>query len=107
MRGSLTVVDGEHYLELGPAWCRDALPAGAASELDVELVPEGPQVDELAPDLRAALAAEPQARRFFEALATFYRTGFVRWVESAKRPETRANRIAATVEALRAGRKQR
>ena len=110
MRGSVKAVDGAHYLELGPAWCRDALPASGGTaevEVEVELVPEGPQLDELEPDLRAALLAEPPARRFFEALATFYRIGYVRWVEGAKRPETRARRIAQTVEALKAGRKQR
>jgi uncharacterized protein YdeI (YjbR/CyaY-like superfamily) len=41
------------------------------------------------------------------SLATFYRTGYVRWIEEAKRPETRARRIAETVEALAEGKKQR
>jgi uncharacterized protein YdeI (YjbR/CyaY-like superfamily) len=61
----------------------------------------------MAPDLAAALTAAPDARRFFESLATFYRKGFVDWIESAKRPDTRATRIEATVDALRAGRRER
>ena len=60
----------------------------------------------MAPDIAAALTAAPDARRQFESLATFYRNGFVDWIESAKRPETRAKRIADTVAALRAGRRE-
>jgi len=106
VRGALTSVRGEYYLELGPSWCRDAHFADGAS-VEIDLVPEGPQYETLAEDLRDAFEAEPEALRFFEALATFYRQGFVRWIEQAKRPETRARRILETVQALKAGRKQR
>ncbi len=61
----------------------------------------------MADDLADALRAEPVAQRFFESLATFYRKGFVDWVESAKRPDTRAKRIAETVAALKQGRRER
>jgi uncharacterized protein YdeI (YjbR/CyaY-like superfamily) len=53
------------------------------------------------------LETEPDARRFFESLATFYRKGYIRWIEQAKRPETRDRRIAETVAALKAGKRQR
>ena len=107
VRGALTEArDGSYYLELGPSWCRDAHFEDGAS-VEVDLGPEGPQYATLAEDVRAALGAEPQVLRFFESLATFYRQGFVGWIEQAKRPETRARRIAETVEALKAGKKQR
>jgi Bacteriocin-protection, YdeI or OmpD-Associated len=105
VRGALTHRDDAHYLELGPAWCRDA-PFPLDAPLQVTLDPEGPQYETLAADFAAALGAEPAARHFFESLATFYRTGYVRWIEDAKRPDTRARRIAETVDALRAGKKQ-
>jgi hypothetical protein len=74
VRGALTrSVDGD-YLELGPAWCRDA-PFSLDGPLDVTLYPEGPQLETLAEDIAAALRGEADARRFFESLATFYRTG--------------------------------
>lgn len=44
---------------------------------------------------------------YLESLATFYRKGYVRWIEEAKRPETRAKRITETVAALKAGKKER
>ena len=100
VRGKLVLRGRDPYLELGPAWCRS--PGVAAGDrVQVVLEAEGPQLDTLPPDLRAALDADPVARRAFVSLATFYRKGFVRGVEEAKRPETRARRIAETLEALR------
>jgi uncharacterized protein YdeI (YjbR/CyaY-like superfamily) len=61
----------------------------------------------MAPDLAEALEAEPDARRFFESLATYYRKNFVRWIEQSKRPETRAKRIAETIATLKAGKRER
>ena len=94
-------------LVLGPSWCRDAgLEPG--ERVDVTLQPEGPQVDSLAPDVAAALDSRPEARAFFESLATFYRRGYLRWVDATtRRPDVRAARIAEMVELLAAGRKQR
>lgn len=99
--------DGEQYfISLGAAWRRDnGLNVGA--DVTVVLAPEGPQTDTLAADIAAALHAEPAAMEFFEALATFYRNGYIHWIESAKRPETRAAHITETVKLLKAGKKQR
>ena len=105
-RGKLTPRDDAFYMDLGPAWCRDARFA-PDMPVAVSMVPEGPQVAAMAPDVAAALDAEPDARRFFEALPTFYRKNFMRWIDSAKRPETRARRIAETVATLKAGQRER
>ena len=43
----------------------------------------------------------------FDALAYSHQKEWVRWVEEAKKPETRAARIEKTVESLRAGKKAR
>lgn len=106
VRGSLGSDGSQYLLPLGAAWCRDNhLQPGA--EVEVVLSPEGPQTDTLAADIEAALQSEPEAQAFFESLATFYRKGYVRWVEGAKRPETRSARIAELLELLKAGKKQR
>ncbi len=106
VRGRLTDTGEFFQLELGPAWCRDPR-MGPGAEVEVVLGPEGPQLSTMAADLAEALVAAPEARSYFESLATFYRNGFVNWIEAAKRPETRANRIAATIDALRAGKRMR
>jgi hypothetical protein len=105
VRGKLISRSDGYYLDLGPAWCRDASIV-AGMHVAVALGPEGPQLAAMADDIAAALAADSDARRFFESLATFYRKNFIRWIEDAKRPETRARRIADTVAALRAGKRE-
>jgi hypothetical protein len=107
VRGPLHAVDGQYVLEMGPAWCRDPRVAPIGSQVKVELEAEGPQVASMANDLAAAFEAEPEARRFFESLATFYRKNFIRWIDGAKRPETRASRIAETIATLKAGKRER
>jgi hypothetical protein len=106
VRGSLGSDGSQYFLPLGAAWRRDnGVEAGA--EIEVVLAPEGPQADTLAPDVANALESEPQARAFFESLATFYRKGYMRWIEGAKRPETRQARIAEMLSLLKEGKKQR
>jgi hypothetical protein len=106
VRGALGSDGSQYFLPLGAAWGRDnRVEAGA--EVDVLLAPEGPQAGALASDIVAALEREAEARAFFEALATFYRNGYIRWIEGAKRPEVRSARIAEMLSLLKAGKKQR
>jgi Bacteriocin-protection, YdeI or OmpD-Associated len=77
-------------------------------EVTVEIAPEGPQRDDLADDIAAALAADPDAGAFFDSLAQFYRRAYLRWIDATRRrPEQRAERIAEVVRLLRAGTKAR
>ena len=46
------------------------------------------------PDLAAALAANPAAKANFEAFSPSARKGYLYWLNSAKRPETRSTRVA-------------
>ena len=51
---------------------------------------------------------EPEAARFFDGLATFYRKNYLRWIDATRRsPEVRAQRIAELVVLMKAGRKER
>jgi hypothetical protein len=74
----------------------------------VVVSPEGPQAEQLAPDIANALAAHPKARTAFDGLATFYRKAWLRWIDATKRrPEVRAARIAEMVRLVEAGHKAR
>jgi hypothetical protein len=106
IRGSIGSDGAQFFLPVGAAWRRDN-GVDASAQVEVILMPEGPQLDTLAPDILAALDTEPQARVYFESLATFYRNGYIRWIESAKRSETRSSRIAEMMSLLKAGKKQR
>ena len=100
------LADG-HGILLGPAW-RRGCGIGPGRVVDVVLEPEGPQREDLAPDVAAALEASPEAAALFDSLAQFYTRAYLRWIDATKRrPELRAARIAEMVELLKAGQKQR
>ena len=81
---------------------------GVGDEVTVELAPEGPQRGDLADDIAAALAANPDAAAFFDTLAQFYRKAYLRWIDATtRRPDVRSARIAEVVELLAAGIKER
>lgn len=60
---------------------------------------------EVPDDLLAALNANAQAAEFYESLSYTNRKEYAEWVRSAKRPETRVNRITASIEKMLAGKK--
>lgn len=107
LRGVLDRAAPGYMLVLGPAWCRDArLTTG--DQVDVVLVPEGPQRADLPADIVAALDAAPDAGAFFDSLAQFYRNAYLRWIEATKRrPDQRPVRIAEVVRLLQDGQKER
>lgn len=99
--------DGAWVIERGPKSPGAAL-LEEGQEVAVEIWPEGPQVDQLAADIAGALDARPEARAAFEALAQFYRKGWLRWIDATKRrPDLRAKRIAEMLSLLEAGHKSR
>lgn len=107
VRGDVQHVDDGRAFVLGPAWRRDC-GISPGDEVEVVLTAEGPQRDDLAEDVAAALAANPSAGEFFDSLAQFYRNAYLKWIDATKRrPEQRPVRIAEMVELLREGRKQR
>ena len=53
-------------------------------------------VHELPEDLRAALLSDSQALALWEDLTPLARNEWICWVEEAKKPETRENRIGRT-----------
>lgn len=77
--------------------------AGDVLDVEVELDTAVRDV-ELPDDLAAALAEEPEAARFFESLSYSKQSWHTLQVTGAKKPETRAKRVAASVATLREGR---
>jgi hypothetical protein len=84
---------------------RAATGLSGGEEIDVEIVPDDAPREVVVPDdLAVALAAAPEARAFFDGLSYTNRRLYVLWVEEAKKPETRAARVARSVEMLGEGR---
>src|SRR5260370_2027733 len=84
VRGGMEQFSRGYLLQLGPAYRRGA-DLHPGDLVNVMLAPEGPQAGTLAPDIAAALDAEPEAGRFFDGLATFYRKNYLRWIDATKR----------------------
>jgi hypothetical protein len=107
VRGPLRPTAEGWTFELGAAWLRDnSLPSNR--KVTVVLEAEGPQNADLAPDVAAAFESSPEAAAFFASLATFYRKGYLRWIDGAsRRPEIRAQRVRELVGYFEEGRKQR
>ena len=75
------------------------------SSYDVEIaLDEGERTVEVPDDLASALAADPEAEASFHGLSYTHRKEYVRWVTDAKKDATRADRVAKTIEMVRAGR---
>jgi uncharacterized protein YdeI (YjbR/CyaY-like superfamily) len=64
---------------------------------------EGPRTAEPPADLLEALAARPAAKAFFATLNRTNRFAILYRIQDAKRPETRARRIARFVDMLEQG----
>jgi hypothetical protein len=102
-RTTLFTMSGRALLGLNRE-VREATGVEAGQEVSVELErDEKPRTVEVPSDLAAALEADPAVRKTFAGLSHTHRKEYVRWIEDAKRDETRARRIAKSVELLRTG----
>jgi hypothetical protein len=63
-----------------------------------------PREVEVPAALAAAFAGDTAAKIAFESLAPSHRKEFVRWIEEAKRSETKQSRLEQTLQLLREGR---
>jgi bifunctional DNA-binding transcriptional regulator/antitoxin component of YhaV-PrlF toxin-antitoxin module len=81
---------------------RAGISIGDKVEVTVEL-DEEPRTVELPSTLKAALDNDATARAAFDALSYSHRREYAEWVAEAKREDTRARRVARTLEQLREG----
>jgi len=83
---------------------REAAGVAAGDDVTVDVALDtAPREVELPTDLAAAM--DDAARTTYDGLSYTHRKEWVRWVEEAKKPETRATRIEKTVAGLREGKK--
>ena len=103
-RTTVAVMGGRYLVPLS-AENRTAagVAAGDTVEVGIELDTAERRV-EIPVDLAEALAEVPEAKAFFESLSYSKQQWHTLQVSSAKKPETRANRVATSVAMLAAGR---
>ncbi|MBD2723984.1 MULTISPECIES: YdeI/OmpD-associated family protein [Hymenobacter] len=98
--------DGHHALLLLKQ-IRKAIDKTVGDTVRVTLTRDATERKMEAPaDLAEQLAANPKAAAYFNKLAYTHQREYVRWLEGAKKPETRAKRLGEAVAMLTQGRKR-
>src|SRR5438046_107756 len=102
-RTTVTRMRGEFLLGLNRTVRQEAgVEAGDTVEVKLEL-DTAPREVELPAALANALAEDSKARTTFDQLAYTHRKEYARWIDEAKRDETRERRVAQALEMLRQG----
>ena len=105
-RGLLTNMGGAcHFLGINKE-LRAKIGKGPGEKVRVRLERDTEErIVEVPDDLAALFTAHPEARARYEKLSYTHRKEYVRWIEEAKKTETRLNRLNKTVEMLLTGKK--
>jgi len=104
-RTTVTRMGGEFLLGLSRA-VRAAAVVKAGDTVEVELeLDTAPREVDVPEALTRALADDPAARAAFDRLAYTHRKEYARWIDEAKRDETRRRRVTRALEMLRDGRR--
>ena len=99
-RSTVAVYGGRYLLGLNRE-VREAAGVRAGDHVVVDLqLDTAERTVELPPELRAALAQDRELRAFFDSLSFTHRKEYVRWIEEAKREETRRARAAKALAML-------
>ena len=102
-RTTVARMGGEFLVGLNRAVRQEAgVEAGDKVDVTLEL-DTAPREVEVPEALSSALAQDPEARAFFDGLAYTHRKEYARWIDEAKRDETRERRVAQALEMLRQG----
>jgi hypothetical protein len=103
-RSSVAVMGGDFMIGVS-AENRAGTGVKGGDEVDVDVeLDTAPREVTVPPDFTAALDAEPAARRTFDGLSYSNKSWHTYQIAGAKTDETRARRIAKSIEALRDGR---
>lgn len=100
-RSSTMPYRGAFYVGVHKA-TREAAGVGIGAEVELTLIrDDSPRTLELAPELEAALAAEPALRQRFDALSFSRRRELAEPIAEGKKPQTRAARLEKALAHLR------
>lgn len=100
--------DGQnsHWLKVNRRM-REAAGAEPGDVVVLEIASVGKEPEARVPaDLRKALAAAPEAKAVWADITPVARRDWIQWITSAKRPETRARRVANACDMLAGGKRR-
>lgn len=106
-RGSLMKIGGACHMMPLLKEIRQQLGKGEGDEVEVVVeLDDAPREVELPAAFRTLLDANADCAAFFEKLSFSHQREYVRWIESAKREQTRVSRMERALEMLRAGQRE-
>ena len=101
-RGLLVRRGGPNHMLIILKGIREQIGKSFGDEVTVTVEPDSePRLIEIPKDLLKELKKDKEAKAFFDKLSYTHQKEYVRWVEEAKKEETRQNRIVKTMEMLK------
>jgi len=107
-RGLLTRMGGPSHMLIVLKGIREQVGKTFGDEIRVSVEMDAEErVIEIPKDLLKELNKNKTAKSFFDTLSYSHKKEYVKWIEEAKKDETRLNRIAKTIEMLKKGKRAR
>lgn len=104
-RGSIAPMGGRHILGVTKE-IRRAISKGAGDIIKVEIEEDKePRIVNVPDDFKKALSKNKRANEVFDNFAYTHRKEYVRWIDEAKKSETRERRIVKAVQMISQGQK--
>jgi len=105
-RGTLVRMGSENHMLIILKGIREQIGRDFGDEIKVVVEADTkPRVIEVPPDLLKELKKDKEAKAFFDKLAFTHQKEYVKWVEEAKKAETRQSRILKTMGMLKQGKR--
>jgi hypothetical protein len=105
-RGLLARMGGGHHMLIVLKGIREQVGRTFGDEVTVTVEPDTePRFVEIPKDLMKELKKDKQAKAFFDKLSYTHQKEYVRWIEEARKDETRRAHILKTIEMLKKGKR--
>ena len=105
-RGTLVRMGKESHMLVVLKEIREQAGKDFGDEIEVTLEPDAePRVIDVPADLQKQFKTNKDAKAFFDKLAYTHQKEYVKWIEEAKRDETRQARVIKTIEMLKQGKR--
>ena len=107
-RGTLVRMGSECHMLPVLKDIREQISKNFGDEIKIIVEPDvEPRLIEIPKDLSKEFKKDKDAKAFFDKLAYTHQKEYVKWIEEAKREETRRSRIVKTMEMLKKGKRGR
>lgn len=105
-RGTLVRMGSECHMLIILKGIREQISKDFGDEVKITVESDTkPRIIEVPKDLLKELKKDSDAKAFFDKLAYTHQKEYVKWIEEAKRGETRQARVVKTIEMLKQGKR--